>query len=217
MLAINPIIGMESSKIAEYLLKIKAVTFSPDEPYTWASGWKSPIYCDNRQTLSYPEIRTAMRNAFVNKIKSEYPGLTAIAGVATGGIALGALVADALELPMIYIRSKAKGHGLGNMIEGKIDAEGKYVVIEDLVSTGGSSAKAVKALQETGAEVLVTLSIFSYGFPQAEVTFAETGTPYAPLATLADLLAAAGEIGYLNDSQSAAIEEWRNNPAQWRQ
>lgn len=208
---------MESSKIAEYLLKIKAVTFSPEEPYTWASGWKSPIYCDNRQTLSHPEIRTAIQKAFVARIRSEYPGLTAIAGVATGGIALGALVADSLELPMIYIRSKAKGHGLGNMIEGKIDPAGKYVVIEDLVSTGGSSAKAVKALQETGAEVLVTLSIFSYGFPQADATFAETGTPYAPLATLTDLLATANKIGYLNEDQAAAIREWRTNPAQWRQ
>lgn len=207
---------MENSKIAEYLLKIKAVALRPDEPFTWASGWKSPIYCDNRKTLSYPEIRSAVRDAFVTRIHQDFPEATGIAGVATGAIAQAALVAEALDLPMIYIRDKAKGHGMENLVEGQVDVDGKYVVIEDLVSTGGSSAKAVKALQATGASVLGTLSIFSYGFPQAEATFAETGTTYAPLATLDDLLAKAIEINYLSPEQEATILEWRLAPEKWR-
>ncbi len=206
---------MESSKIAEYLLKIKAVKLRPDEPFTWASGWKSPIYCDNRQTLSYPEIRQAIRNAFVARIRKDYSEATGIAGVATGGIAQAALVAEALDLPMIYIRSQAKGHGMENLLEGKVEAEGQYVVIEDLVSTGGSSAKAVKALQASGATVLATLSIFSYGFPQADDTFRETGTPYYPLANMDDLLTKATEIGYLSSDQVALVRSWRQDPASW--
>lgn len=207
---------MESSKLAEYLLKIKAVRISPSNPYTWSSGWKSPIYCDNRLTLSYPEIRNAIRAAFVATIREKYPQLTAIAGVATGAIATGVLVADALDLPFIYVRPKPKGHGMQNLIEGQIDTDGKYVVIEDLVSTGGSSVKAVKAIQETGATVLGTLSIFSYGFPQADEAYATTGTPYAPLTNLKELLQKAIEINYLQPDETAAILEWQKDPANWQ-
>ena len=206
---------MESSKIAEYLLKIKAVEFRPEQPFTWASGWKSPIYCDNRKTLSYPEVRKAITDAFVQRVRSDYPDATAVAGVATGGIAQAALVADALEMPMIYVRSKPKGHGLENMVEGQVDANARYVVIEDLVSTGGSSAKAVSAILETGATVVGTISIFSYGFPQADETFAATGTSYQPLTTLANMLAKAEEIGYLSADQMENIQEWSLSPSTW--
>lgn len=206
---------MESSKIAEYLLKIKAVEFRPDQPFTWASGWKSPIYCDNRKTLSFPEVRRAITDAFVNKVRQSYPDAKAVAGVATGGIAQAALVADALDMPMIYVRSKAKGHGLENMVEGKVDPSTSYIVIEDLVSTGGSSAKAVSAILDTGASVAGTISIFSYGFPQATETFAATGTTYEPLTTLETMLKKAEEIGYLTAEQMAAVREWRLDPANW--
>lgn len=206
---------MESSKIAEYLLKIKAVEFRPERPFTWASGWKSPIYCDNRKTLSYPQVRKAITDAFVQRIKSDYPGATAVAGVATGGIAQAALVADVLDMPMIYVRSKPKGHGLENMVEGQLDPNAKYVVIEDLVSTGGSSAKAVSAILDAGGSVVGTISIFSYGFPQAEATFAAAGTSYQPLTTLETMLAKAEEIGYLSVDQMATIQEWSQSPSTW--
>ncbi|MEZ4773682.1 MAG: orotate phosphoribosyltransferase [Bacteroidia bacterium] len=207
---------MEYSKIAEYLLKIKAIRINTREPFTWSSGWKSPIYCDNRLTLSYPEIRTAIRDAFIQKIRDNYPEVTAIAGVATGAIASGALVADAMNLPFIYVRPQPKGHGLQNMVEGEVDPKGKYVVIEDLVSTGGSSVKAVKAIQETGAAVLVTYSIFSYGFPQADAAYAETGTGYSPLTNLQELLQKAAEIDYLRPEEMATIFEWQKDPANWK-
>ncbi|MEZ4828635.1 MAG: orotate phosphoribosyltransferase [Bacteroidia bacterium] len=207
---------MDNSKIAEYLLKIKAIRLNTEEPFTWSSGWKSPIYCDNRLTLSYPEIRTAIRDAFIEKIRQHFPEVTGIAGVATGAIASGVLVADALGLPFIYVRPQPKGHGLQNLIEGKISPEGQYVVIEDLVSTGGSSVKAVKAIQETGATVLVTYSIFSYGFPHAEIAYAETGTGYSPLTNLAELLQKATEIDYLRPEEMATILEWQKDPANWK-
>lgn len=207
---------VEYSKIAEYLLKIKAIRINTREPFTWSSGWKSPIYCDNRLTLSYPEIRTAIRDAFIQKIRDNYPEVTAIAGVATGAIASGALVADAMNLPFIYVRPQPKGHGLQNMVEGEVDPKGKYVVIEDLVSTGGSSVKAVKAIQETGAAVLVTYSIFSYGFPQADAAYAETGTGYSPLTNLQELLQKAAEIDYLRPEEMATIFEWQKDPANWK-
>ncbi|RMG61726.1 MAG: orotate phosphoribosyltransferase [Bacteroidetes bacterium] len=208
---------MGNSKIAEYLLKIKAVRLSTQEPFTWASGWRSPIYCDNRLTLSYPEIRAAIRDAFVAEIQARYPQATGVAGVATGAIAQGVLVAEAMGLPFIYIRSKAKGHGMQNLIEGQLDPEGQYVVIEDLISTGGSSAKAVEALQASGATVLGTLAIFSYGFPQAEATFAATGTPCDSLTNLAQLLEKALEYEYLQDHERDTIFAWQQDPAHWGQ
>ncbi len=207
---------MKNAKIAEYLLKIKAVAFRPEEPFTWASGWKSPIYCDNRKTLSYPEIRDVIRNAYVSLIRRDYPSATGIAGVATGAIAQAALVADALDLPMIYLRDKPKGHGMENLIEGDLHHDGRYVVIEDLISTGGSSARAVKAVQVAGAEVLGTVAIFSYGFAHADAAFAATGTPYQALTTLSELLETAIEIQYLSPDQEATILAWRMAPQDWR-
>lgn len=207
---------MISNKIAQDLLEIKAVRFSLDPPFTWASGWHSPIYCDNRKTLSYPALRGYIRDAFVAQVRERYPQATGIAGVATGAIAQGALVAEALDLPFIYIRSKAKGHGMQNLIEGAVDAEGQYVVIEDLISTGQSSVAAVKALQETDATVLGTLAIFSYGFPQAKAAYAETGTAFHTLTDMAALMQAAEASDYLQAQQKAVIESWQADPAQWK-
>ena len=205
-----------SNKVAEDLLKIKAVRFSLDPAFTWASGWRSPIYCDNRKTLSHPEVRRYIRDAFVTMIREKYPQATGIAGVATGAIAQGALVAEQLDLPFIYIRSKAKGHGMQNLIEGELDVQGQYVVIEDLISTGMSSARAVQALLDTGATVLGTLAIFSYGFPQAAETFAQTGTTYQTLTSMAALMDAAEKIDYLRPEQKAVIEAWQKAPDQWQ-
>jgi len=204
-----------SSKIAQDLLEIKAVRFSLAPPFTWASGWHSPIYCDNRKALSYPSLRRYIRDAFVAQVRERYPQATGIAGVATGAIAQGALVAEALDLPLIYIRSQAKGHGMQNLIEGAVDAAGKYVVIEDLISTGKSSVAAVKALQATGAEVLGTLAIFSYGFPQAEAAYAETGTDFHTLTDMAALMRAAEAAEYLQAEQKAVVETWQADPAHW--
>lgn len=203
------------SKIADYLLKIKAVRINSEEPFTWSSGWKSPIYCDNRLTLSYPEIRKEITEAFVRKIKASYQDVEAIAGVATGAIALGVLVAEALGLPFVYIRSKAKGHGMQNLVEGNVEADKNYVVIEDLVSTGKSSVQAVKALQAVGVKVLGTISIFSYGFPQATKAFETTGTAYDSLINLSELLQKAIEIDYLHASEKETIFSWQQNPEAW--
>ena len=206
---------MISSKIAQNLLQIKAVRFSLDPPFTWASGWRSPIYCDNRKTLSYPTIRRDIRDAFVALVRAQYPQATGIAGVATGAIAQGALVAEALDLPFVYVRSQAKGHGLQNLVEGDLDPQGRYVVVEDLISTGKSSVAAVKALQATGAEVLGTLAIFSYGFPQATQAYAETGTGFQTLTDMSTLMAAAEAADYLQPKQKAVITEWQADPAGW--
>ena len=207
---------MESSKIAEYLLKIKAVKLSLDPPFMWSSGWQSPIYCDNRLLLSYPEIRTYVKSAFVDIIRRKYPETEGIAGVATGAIAHGALVAEAMDLPLVYIRSKAKGHGLQNRIEGDVHQAGKYVVLEDLVSTGKSSVSAVRALQDAGVEVLGTVSIFSYGFAEADHNYAASGTTYQSLVTLPELLVSAEESQYVDQKGMAAIKNWQKDPANWK-
>ncbi len=206
---------VEKFKLAEYLLKIKAVQFRPEEPFVWSSGWSSPIYCDNRLTLSYPEIRRFIRDAFVSAIRRLYPTADAIAGVATGAIAQGALIAEAMDLPMVYVRPKPKGHGLLNLIEGSLDEGYKYVVIEDLVSTGKSSVNAVKALQDKGKEVLGTLSIFSYGFPQATETFNMTGTRYHSLTDLESLLEVAKRENYIDNQGIEAILHWQKDPENW--
>ncbi|MEM7372366.1 MAG: orotate phosphoribosyltransferase [Bacteroidota bacterium] len=208
---------MNSSKIAEDLLKIKAVTLQLDPPYTWSSGWRSPIYCDNRLTLSYPEVRKNITANFVEQLRRKYPDADGIVGVATGAIALGAMVATALDLPMIYIRSKPKGHGMKKLIEGHVNPQGKYVIIEDLVSTGKSSIQAVKAVQESGATVLGTIAIFSYGFPQADEKFQATGTAYHSLTNLSTLLEKATEIDYLRPEDRATILSWQQQPETWRQ
>lgn len=208
---------MENSeeKVAQGLLKIGAVKLRPQEPFTWASGWHSPIYCDNRKTLSYPEIRTVVRDTFAAVVKAKYPDAEVIAGVATGAIAQGALVADALGLPMIYIRSKAKDHGMGNLIEGDLKKGQKVVVIEDLISTGGSSLKAVEAVREAGAEVLGMVAIFTYGFPVSEAAFKEHQVELTTLSNYNVLIDAALKSGYVKESDVNTLKEWRKAPEKW--
>jgi len=204
-----------SKEIANYLLQIKAIKLQPANPFTWASGWKSPIYCDNRKTLSYPEVRTAIKKAFVQKINELYPNVDIIAGVATGAIAQGALVADEMNLPNIYIRSSAKAHGMTNQIEGNYKKGDKVVVIEDLVSTGGSSLKAVEALREAGCEVLGMLAIFTYGFHVAEENFDKANVKLDTLSNYSALLEQAADIKYIESSDVATLSEWRKNPSEW--
>ncbi|MEM6263302.1 MAG: orotate phosphoribosyltransferase [Bacteroidota bacterium] len=208
-------LAKESDKIAEYLLKIKAVRLSTRDPFTWSSGWNSPIYCDNRLILSYPEIRTAVRNAFVGMIRTNYPAAEGISGVATGGIAIGVLVAEALGLPFSYVRPTPKSHGLQNQIEGRIVPGQKVVVVEDLISTGSSSASAVHALKESSAEVVGTVAIFGYGFPTAEEVFGETETGFSTLTNLETLLKKAAEMSYIEESEMATILSWQQQPEQW--
>jgi len=208
---------VDKSKIAAHLLQIKAVRLSVDAPFTWASGWKSPIYCDNRLILSFPEIRTEVVDAFVARIRQTYPMAGGIAGVATGAIAWGALVAEKMQLPFAYVRSQAKGHGLQNLIEGRIDPKAAYVVTEDLISTGKSSVQAVQALQEAGGRVLGTVAIFSYGFPQAAAAFAPTGTRYTSLTNLETLLQKAAEFDYLRPEEQEIIFAWQQHPDTWGQ
>lgn len=203
--------------VAEYLLSIQAVKLNVANPFTWSSGWKSPIYCDNRLILSYPEIRTYIKNAFVDLITEKFPQANAIAGVATAGIAHGALIADAMNCSYVYVRTSPKSHGLKNMIEGRIELDKEYVVVEDLISTGGSSLKVIEALQDAGVKIAGTVAIFSYGFETAKEAFAAKNIPFYTLCTLADLLQKATEMKYIDTQNGQAIEEWRHNPSQWRQ
>lgn len=201
--------------IADYLLQIKAIKLQPSNPFTWASGWKSPIYCDNRKTLSFPAVRLAIRDAFVAKVKELYPGAELIAGVATGAIAHGVLVADALGLPFVYVRSGAKEHGMGNRIEGYFEMGQKVVVIEDLISTGGSSLRAVKALREEGCDVMGMLAIFTYGFGKAEDNFRENECDLYTLSDYSTLLEQAKSTGYITDDQINTLKQWRQDPSSW--
>jgi len=201
--------------IADYLLQIKAIKLQPSNPFTWASGWKSPIYCDNRKTLSFPEVRLAIRDAFVNKIKDLYPGAELIAGVATGAIAHGVLVAEALNLPFIYVRSGAKEHGLGNQIEGFFNKDQKVVVIEDLISTGGSSLRAVNELREAGCNVLGMLAIFTYGFKKAEDSFSMNNCNLSTLSDYSVLIEQAQATGYITDNDIDTLKKWRQDPSAW--
>lgn len=205
-----------SKQIANYLLQIKAIKLEPANPFTWASGLKSPIYCDNRKTLSYPEIRTAIKNAFAEKIKKQYPQVELIAGVATGAIAQGALVAEALNLPFIYVRSEAKGHGLNNQIEGFFQEGQKVVVIEDLISTGGSSLKAVSALREAKCEVLGMLAIFTYGFENAANNFKEAKCELTTLSDYSAMIESAVELNYVSKDQLETLKQWRLSPSTWK-
>ena len=208
---------MENSakRIAEYLLQIKAIKLQPSNPFTWASGWKSPIYCDNRKTLSFPEIRSYIRDAFVALINELYPKAEIIAGVATGAISHGALVADRLELPFVYVRSGAKEHGLGNQIEGYYKAGQKVVVIEDLVSTGASSLNAVKALRDQGCEVLGMTAIFTYEFQKASDAFAVEKCTLNTLSNYTSLIETALGAGYITGSDMETLRKWRKDPAGW--
>ncbi|MBR2623602.1 MAG: orotate phosphoribosyltransferase [Paludibacteraceae bacterium] len=202
-------------KVAESLLKIKAIKLQPSEPFTWASGWKSPIYCDNRKTLSFPEIRTLVRDEFVKTVKAKYPQAEVIAGVATGAIAQGALVAQELGLPFIYVRSSPKDHGLGNLIEGDLKAGQKVVVIEDLISTGGSSLKAAEAVRAAGAEVLGMVAIFTYGFPVSENAFKEHKVELTTLSNYNAMIETAVATGYVKEEQVETLKEWRKGPDTW--
>ena len=186
-------------------------------PFQWASGWNSPIYCDNRLTLSYPKIRTFIRQSYANAITEQFGRPDVIAGVATGGIAQGALVAQELDLPFVYVRTEPKGHGLTNQIEGFIEAGQNVVLIEDLISTGGSSLKAVHALKEMGCNVKGLVAIFSYQFKVAEQAFAAALCPFVTLTNYETLLEKAVETGYIKEADLEELRSWRANPAAWRQ
>lgn len=202
-------------EIAERLLKIKAIKLQPQNPFTWASGWQSPIYCDNRKTLSHPNIRTYIKSALVQSILNLYPEVEVIAGVATGAIAQGALVAEELGVPFIYVRSSPKGHGLENLIEGDLKPKQKVVVIEDLISTGGSSLKAVEAIRKDGSEVLGMVAIFSYGFPIAIEQFREANVPLNTLSNYDAVLEQALSTNYITPKELNTLKSWRLNPAEW--
>ena len=201
--------------VASHLLKIKAVKLSPDNPFVWASGWNSPIYCDNRVTLSYPVVRNFLRQEFVKIIRDEVGDVDLIAGVATGGIALGALVAQELGLPFVYVRSSSKAHGLENKIEGFAQKGQSVVVIEDLISTGGSSLRAVEALRNFGCNVKCMLAIFTYGFPVAEKAFAEANCNFKTLSNYNTLISAALENNYITENDMEMLKEWRTSPETW--
>ncbi len=209
---------MENSakKVAEYLLQIKAIKLQPSNPFTWASGWKSPIYCDNRKTLSYPVVRSFIRDSFAEIVKELYPNTELIAGVATGAIAHGALTADKLGLPFIYVRSEAKGHGLGNQIEGYYEKEQRVVVIEDLISTGGSSLNAVRALRDAGCNVLGMAAIFTYEFSKAADGFAAEKCKLNTLSNYSTLVEMAVESGYIGQSEVETLKKWRIDPSTWK-
>ena len=202
--------------VADLLLQSKAIILEPAKPFTWASGWQSPIYCDNRVTLSYPEIRDSIKEAFRTSIMEHFPGPDLIAGVATGAIAQGALVADLMNLPFVYVRPSAKGHGRQNLIEGRMQAGQKVVVVEDLISTGGSSLKAVEALREAGAEVLGMVAIFSYGFELAAENFRKTEVELHTLTNYHILIETALEAGAIQQEQVKMLQQWRKDPAQWK-
>lgn len=204
-----------SSLISEKLLQIKAIKLQPQNPFTWASGWKSPIYCDNRKTLSYPDIRKLIANSFAQIIKQKYKNADIIAGVATGAIAIGVLVAEVLNLPFIYVRSSSKGHGLQNQIEGEFKKGQNVVVIEDLVSTGGSSLKAVDALRSSELNVLGMLAIFTYGFKQSENNFSLNNCELTTLSNYNVLIEIALKTNYISDDFLPTLKKWRENPEVW--
>jgi orotate phosphoribosyltransferase len=204
-----------AKKVAESLLQIKAIKLNPTNPFQWASGWNSPIYCDNRKALSYPPIRTYIRQQFVAAIEEHFPKVEVIAGVATGGIAIGALVAEAMGLPFIYIRSSSKGHGMQNLIEGDINTGQNVVVIEDLISTGGSSLKAVDAIRDNECTVLGMVAIFTYGFELSKNNFEEKKCKLITLSEYDVLIDVAVKSNYINESAINSLSEWRKNPAEW--
>ena len=204
-----------SVKLASYLLQSKAIIIDPANPFTWASGWSSPIYCDNRKTLSYPEIRNFIRDSFIREISAFFGRPDIIAGVATGAIAHAALVADKMELPLVYVRSSQKSHGMTNLIEGDISVGRTVVVIEDLVSTGGSSLKAAAALKEAGLKVLGMAAIFTYGFPRATENFNASGLELLTLGNYVDLIEQAVQTGYIQQDFQQTLEDWRKDPAAW--
>lgn len=203
-------------KVAEFLLQIKAVKLQPNSPFTWASGWKSPIYCDNRITLSFPAIRTYIRQGYADAVLEHFGKPDVIAGVATGGIAQGALVAQELGIPFIYVRSSAKAHGMGNQIEGHFEKGQRVVVIEDLISTGGSSLQAIKSLREAGLEVKGLVAIFTYGFDISIKNFAEAECPFVTLTDYDHLIDQALKSDYVTMADVSSLREWKISPENWK-
>ena len=209
---------MDSIKdlFAAKLLDIKAIKLQPTNPFTWASGWKSPFYCDNRKTLSYPSLRNFVKLELCHAIQEQFPEAEAVAGVATGAIAQGALVADELNLPFVYVRSKPKDHGLENLIEGELEAGTKVVVVEDLISTGGSSLKAVAALRKYGCEVVGMVASYTYGFQVAADAFSQANVKLVTLTDYEHVVKQAATIGYVKPEEVEVLNEWRKDPANWQ-
>jgi orotate phosphoribosyltransferase len=202
-------------EVTKKLLDINTIKIQPSNPFTWASGWLAPIYCDNRKVLSYPETRTFICNQFVRIIKEKYPQVEVIAGVATGAIAHGVLVAEELGLPFVYVRNKPKDHGLENLVEGDFKAGQKVVIIEDLVSTGGSSLKAAEALSAFGGDVLGMLAIFTYDFPVSTANFKKAGVELTTLSNYQTLIDLALELGEVDSDEMESLQSWRENPSEW--
>lgn len=202
--------------VAKDLLEIEAVFLSPNEPFTWASGIKSPIYCDNRITISYPKVRKQIAQGLADKIKEQWPDVEVIAGAATGGVPHAAWVADILDLPMVYIRSKAKDHGAGNQIEGRIEKGQKMVIIEDLISTGGSVLGTAEAAKREGAEVLGVAAIFTYELPKGVENFEKAGVPLVTLTNYSTLIEAALESDYINEADLALLKRFKADPNNWQ-
>jgi orotate phosphoribosyltransferase len=208
--------NLESAKkTAEYLLQIKAIKINPANPFTWASGWKSPIYCDNRKTLSFPPIRTYLRQEIVKCISEKFATPNVVAGVATGGIALGVLASQDMGLPFVYVRGEAKGHGLGNRIEGYVEEGSNVIVVEDLISTGGSSISVVEALREAGCNVVGMVAIFTYGFDVAKKKFEDARCPLYTLSDYNTIIQIAVDNGMVLEKQLDTLREWRQKPDQW--
>jgi len=202
-------------QFAQKLMDIKAIKLQPNDPFTWASGWKSPIYTDNRKTLGHPSLRSFVKLELCHVIQEHFPEADAVAGVATGAIAQGALVAEELSLPYCYVRPKPKDHGMGNQVEGEIKKGSKVIVVEDLISTGGSSLKAVAALREYGVEVIGMVASFTYGFPIAEEAFREAGVKLITLSDYNAVVEEAAETGYIKEEEKAVLAEWRKDPSVW--
>jgi len=205
----------DAKAVAEKLLQVSAVRLNPEQPFTWASGWKSPIYCDNRKILSFPFIRDYIKSEMCNVIFEKFPDAELLAGVATAGIAWGAMAADQLKLPYIYVRPKPKEHGLGNQIEGFYEKGQKTVVVEDLVSTGKSSLQVVDVLKARGLEVVGMVSIFTYGFPAATEAFEAASLPYQSLTDYPSLIELALKKGIISPSQEEVLLKWRESPSTW--
>jgi orotate phosphoribosyltransferase len=204
-----------SKQFAEKLLQIKALQINLQKPYTWASGWHSPVYCDNRKVLSFPYVRDFVKSELANMILDKFPEAEVIAGVATAGIAHGVMAADLLKLPFIYVRAKPKEHGMGNQVEGVLEKGQKVVVVEDLVSTGKSSLQVVEVLREQGADVLGMCALFTYGFPVADEAFQKAGLPLHTISNYQALMAVCEDQGIIAPDQKATLEQWRVDPGNW--
>ena len=206
-----------SNRLSEYLLQIKAIQLNVQSPFNWASGWKSPVYCDNRIILSYPEVRNFVKSELVKLVQANFPDANCIAGVATAGIPHGAMIADALGLPMVYVRDKPKGHGMQNTIEGRLPENARVVVIEDVISTGKSSLKAVDDLKNAGATIEGMAAIYTYEFSLAKNRFLELGIPLVTITNYSDLIAVAVKTGEVNSEFLPTLNEWREKPEIWKQ